>query len=103
MKDVLIVFGILLLLLILISAFGGSIRYTAEYFVDGPSPEKQTQKEKSDQKSEHKVEEKIVEGFDGDAYAGVPESENAEGFAEIPRRKLKPQTKHTNPNAPVNN
>lgn len=84
MKDILLVFGILLLLIVLISAFGGSVRY-AEHFDQGAKKkdddlhevEHEEKKEKFEEAMEQQAEEETVEGFDGGAYAGVPEEETA--------------------------
>jgi hypothetical protein len=92
MKDILIVFGVLLVLVILISTFGGSVRYQESFeeepaikpaadaappvmasdaapptsiTTDGPPP--------SGRASEMQA--PVVEGFDGGAYAGFQEEE----------------------------
>jgi hypothetical protein len=79
MKDLLIIFGILLVLLIIISTVGGSIRFMERY----ESPEEGTEAPAPDAPSQvlpSAPEEppagdadkggEVVEPFDGDAYAG---------------------------------
>lgn len=98
MKDVLIVFGILLLLLILIGAFGGSIRYRENFAAMAPTSDS-TEDAKKHVKNQvpptttdlghvHKPEEPMVEGFDGGAYAGVPE-ESVEDFQTAAKKRNK--------------
>jgi hypothetical protein len=80
MKDVIIVFGMLLVVLAIISTLGGSIRY-AESFEDSkpkppkaekePAPKKEHYEEEEPKKEEADKKE-TVEGFDGGAYAGIP-------------------------------
>lgn len=80
MKDLYVIFGILLLLLVLISAFGGSIRYS-EPFAGEDFADKDEEAFEDDEHHEafaDKDEEGFegddkdhLEGFDGGAYAGV--------------------------------
>lgn len=78
MKDVLIVFGILLVVLIVISTLGGSIRYTESFensadkdkLKGQKDPKKEPYEDSEPKKEEDKKE--TVEGFDGGAYAGIP-------------------------------
>ena len=89
MKDVLIVFGILLLILILISTFGGSIRYR-EKFEDAivapqmpsvsPPSSIEAQPPLMPVQMEAQPESEVVEGFDGGAYAGFQgENDDVDG------------------------
>lgn len=85
MKDLYVIFGILLLLLILISAFGGSIRYSEPFAADeetfADKDEEAFEEDEHHEAFADKDEEGFegddkdhLEGFDGGAYAGVEEA-----------------------------
>lgn len=99
MKDILIVFGVLLVLVILISTFGGSLRYSERYEEEQPAADKPTtvatppsvQQEgppptvmgvegppPSGHPSGMQPMQPVVEGFDGGAYAGFQEDAEEE-------------------------
>ena len=87
LKDILLVFAFLLIILTLISALGGSIKYT-ERFVDAPSPDDYKEKLKSNPPSApptppsvpteqfaNEDEEPAYEPFEGDMYAAINTSQ----------------------------
>ena len=94
MKDILIVFGVLLVLVILISTFGGSLRVRERYeeepkvpaaspappavHPEGPPPAVQgPEGPPPSGASGMQPMQPVVEGFDGGAYAGFQEEEDA--------------------------
>jgi hypothetical protein len=92
MKELFLVFAILLLLLTLISAFGGSIKYTERFEEEEEKPSPPQKEVKPDTDDDAKqVEEKFAvqdededkiptyEAFDGEVYAAAPGPDDDDG------------------------